>query len=202
MKRIFSMIIAFALVLMSTSAAFADNPAAPDSQTEGNGNPKPKCTKINSGLLTDSAGNPLKMGYDEFGYNYQAHKFNGTYDGVDRVLDGLFFGESVDYIDHRLSMKWTDNWLSNVDCNLDGHLDRGLAKRVPGVSDGISKGWLTNHAKGNYLDTNGVSQRYTYYVKIVWVGPGGVFPDDYKVVKEVYKDSGDGNYRLPTEPES
>ncbi len=198
MKKLFSFIIAFALVFMSTGAAFADEPAP----AEGVGKSKPKCTKINSGLLTDLAGNPLKMGYDEFGYNYQAHKFIGTYDGVDRALDGLFFGEAVDYVDHKLAMKWTDKWLSNVDCDGDGHLDRGLVKKVPGVSDGISKGWLTNHAKGDYVDALGATQRYTYYVKIVWVGPGGLFPNDYRVVKEVYKDSGDGDYRFPAAPES
>jgi len=50
------------------------------------------CTSIQDGWLTDTLGNPLSTGYDQFGYNYQAHQFNGTYDGVDRVLDGLYFG--------------------------------------------------------------------------------------------------------------
>ena len=67
-------------------------------------------------------------------------------------------------------MKWSDNWLANVDCNNDGKLDRGL---VNGVSDGISKGWLTNHVTGDYTGSDGAQHDYTIFDKIVWVGAGG-----------------------------
>ena len=31
------------------------------------------------------------MGTDKYGYNYNAHSFNGTYDSSDRVLDGMYW---------------------------------------------------------------------------------------------------------------
>ena len=37
------------------------------------------CTTIQSGELVDSAGNTIEVGYDDWGYNYQARKFNGLY---------------------------------------------------------------------------------------------------------------------------
>lgn len=93
--------------------------------------------------------------------------FNGTYDSVDRNIDGTYWGDTGDYVDDKLVMKWSDAWLANVDCNGDGKLDRGL---VDGVPSGISKGWLTNHVVGDYtLDGN--VQNYTDFVKIVWTGP-------------------------------
>lgn len=56
------------------------------------------CTTINDGVLKDSNGNLLVMGYDQFGYNYQAHLFNGTYDSSDRVLDGKYWGQTGTFV--------------------------------------------------------------------------------------------------------
>src|SRR3989344_7223245 len=113
----------------------------------------PVCATIKGGTITDSAGDPIQTGYDQFGYNYQAHMFNGTYDSSDRTLDGTYWGDpaSADYADDGLIMKWSDPWLANVDCNLDGKLDRGL---VDGVVGGTSLGWLTNQNEGDY-DSDG-----------------------------------------------
>ncbi len=47
-----------------------------------------------------------------FGYNYQAHMFNGTYDSVDRVLDNKYWGQTGDFVDDKLMMKWSDDWLA------------------------------------------------------------------------------------------
>ncbi|MFH1294996.1 MAG: hypothetical protein ABIH84_00195 [bacterium] len=142
------------------------------------------CTSIQSGLIYASTGEVLTTGYDQFGYNYQAHLFNGTYDSVDRKLDGKYWGSTGDYVDDRLRMKWSDDWLANVDCNGDGKLDRGL---VNGVVSGISMGWETNHVEGEYLDADGVAQHYTYFAKIVYVGPGGSLWGAYEIVLEVYR---------------
>ncbi|MBI2911189.1 MAG: hypothetical protein HYY05_03535 [Chloroflexi bacterium] len=60
-----------------------------------------------------------------------------------------------------------------------------------GVSDGISKGWLTNQVNGDYLDANG-NQRYTWFVKIVWTGPGSPLWGQYTVIQEVYNDPAGG----------
>jgi hypothetical protein len=125
------------------------------------------------------------MGYDQFGYNYQAHMFNGTYDSVDRVLDNKYFGSEGDYVDDSLIMKWSDEWLANVDCSGDGMLDRGL---VNGVVGGISLGWETNHVEGEYVDADGNLQHYTYFAKIVWTGPGSDLWGQYSIIMENYQD--------------
>lgn len=143
------------------------------------------CTTIKSGTIVDSAGNPIVTGYDQFGYNYQAHMFNGTYDSVDRKLDGTYYGGTGDYVDDKLSMKWNDAWIANVDCNGDHKLDRGL---IDGQSDGISKGWLTNHIVGDYTDVNGKTVGYTDFVKIVWTGAGSPLWGQYTLIQEVYND--------------
>jgi hypothetical protein len=109
------------------------------------------CTTIKDGTLEASNGDPLVLGYDEFGYNYQAHMFNGRYCDYDRVLGGA-------YCDVKLVMKWNDAWLSNRDCDGDGKLDRHR-----GYASYIGSGaWCTNHQSGE--DENG---KWTYFVKIV-----------------------------------
>ncbi len=137
------------------------------------------CTTIADGGLTDSSGNPLVLGYDQFGYNSQAHMFNGTYDSSDRTLDGTYWGSTGDYVDDHLSMKWSDDWLSNKDCTGEGKLERGTS--------GISMGWLTNHVQGDYLDGGDVVH-YTDFVKIVWVGPDGDLWGEYTIIQENYND--------------
>lgn len=144
-----------------------------------------KCNTIQSGLITDSAGNPLSTGFDEFGYNYQAHKFNGTYDSVDRNIDGTYLGWTGDWVDDKLTMKWSNDWLSNQDCDFDGKLDRGSAAPY-----GTSQGWLTNLVVGDYDSTGDSVQdaNYTWFIKIVWVGPGGSLWGQYEIIQEVYND--------------
>ena len=152
--------------------------------------PIAKCTTIKDGGLTDSLGNPLEMGFDQFGYNYQAREFNGTYDSADRKFDGMYYGQSGDFADDNLSMKWSDDWLSNQDCNGDGKLDRG----APGSSGypNTSQGWTTNHVEGDYIDADGNSQHFTYFIKIVWVGAGGSLWGQYEIIQEVYNDPAGG----------
>ena len=48
-------------------------------------------------------------GFDEFGYNYNARIFNGKADGVDRVLDGMVWGDPT-YANDHLVMKWSKGW--------------------------------------------------------------------------------------------
>ena len=160
------------------------------------GGPPTNCTSIKDGILTDTLGNPLVLGFEQFGYNYQAHEFNGTYDSVDRVLDGKYWGQTGDFVNDRLWMKWSDDWISNKDCNGDGKLDRGAAE-----SSGypvLSQGWLTNHVEGDYdSDGDGIEDaHYTYFVKIVWVGPGGSLWGQYDTIQEVYNDPVGGFHGL------
>ena len=97
------------------------------------------------------------------------------------------FGQTGDYVDDRLWMKWSDDWLSNKDCDGDGLLDSGPA--------GVSLGWLTNHVVGDYVDEEGNQQHYTDFVKVVWVGPGGSLWGQYEIIQEVYNDPHD-HYRF------
>jgi len=117
-----------------------------------------QCVTIQDGRLTDVKDNPIFVGYDVFGYNYQAHMFNGRYCDYDRVLDGEF-------CDVDLIMKWNDAWLSNRSCDEDNKLDRHF-----GYDSYIGSGaWLTNHQTGRCV---GSKRKWTYFVKIVAV------PDD------------------------
>jgi len=178
MKRI--AILVLALVLLLTLGVVPAMAAKPDS-----------CTTIQDGVLTYSAGHyldgqPLQVGYDIFGYNYQAHMFNGSYANSYLGKDGFppYEGDAEAYLaenpgaaskwywpyrDVQLMMKWSDIWLSNKDCNQDGKLDRGGPEDTGSAADGS---WLTNHQRGTDEDGN-----WTYYVKIV-CPPGGVVDKD------------------------
>lgn len=145
-----------------------------------------QCTKIKDGTLLDSNGNTLTLGYDKYGYNYQAHMFNGLLENYTRPIT------PVTESDTNLIMKWSDEWLSNQDCTADGKLDRGGA----GASGNTSKGWLTNHMEGDYLGDDGEMHHWTYFVKIVYVGPAE-FPDSwadkriwglYAIIEEITND--------------
>jgi len=114
------------------------------------------CVSIQDGTLFASTGEPITPGYDEFGYNYQAHMFNGRYCDYDRVSGGA-------YCDVTLVMKWNDAWLSNKDCDGDGKLDRHN-----GFDSYIGSGaWETNHQSGTYIGDDGKEHKWTYFVKIV-----------------------------------
>ncbi|OHA63082.1 MAG: hypothetical protein A2842_02600 [Candidatus Wildermuthbacteria bacterium RIFCSPHIGHO2_01_FULL_48_25] len=155
------------------------------------GGPNVGCATIQGGTISDNAGNPVQVGFDQYGYNYQAHLFVGTYDAFDRVIGN----DTSDFADDSLIMKWSDAWLANVDCDGDGKLDRGL---VDGVVGGISLGWLTNQNEGDYdSDGDGTQDaHYTYFVKIVWTGPGSPLWGQYTVIQEVYNDPVGGFHGL------
>lgn len=125
-----------------------------------------QCATIKDGTITAKTGETLTTGYDEFGYNYQAHIFNGRYCDYDRVIGGS-------YCDVKLVMKWSDTWLSNKDCNGDGVLDRGYPCDPINASSSACEGaWVTNHQSGLVEMPNGKFKKWTYFVKIVMV------PDD------------------------
>lgn len=121
------------------------------------------------------AGQALPLGFDPYGYNYQAHMFSGSYANV--YLGGAGFppylGDDAAYLavnpaaagywawpyrEIRLVMKWNDAWISNRDRDGDGKLDRHY-----GFASYIGSGaWLTNHMAG---DDGG--EHWTYFTKIV-----------------------------------
>jgi len=150
-----------------------------------------ECVSINKGTIKDSTGNVIEMGFDQYGYNYQAHIFNGLSDNYSRPAVPVETGLDS------LVMKWSDDWLSNKDCNGDGKLDRGLDPKT-GLSTGISQGWVTNHYEGDYEEA-GEFYHYTEFIKIVFVGVAPVAPatdpwaatriwDQYAIIEDVFND--------------
>src|SRR5512144_1301034 len=82
-----------------------------------------QCAKIKDGTIKDVNGNTITMGFDRYGYNYQAHMFNGLFENAARPLSGPVAEGPVNLI-----MKWSDDWLSNTNCyGSDVLLDRGGA---------------------------------------------------------------------------
>ncbi|MGE5393027.1 MAG: hypothetical protein ACM3NH_04770 [Candidatus Saccharibacteria bacterium] len=130
------------------------------------GSAQTPCTpvKIQTGTVMSSVG-PIATGFDKWGYNYQAHMFNGLSSNYSRPevpdTDGT----------EQLVMKWSDDWLANVACEQDSarKLARGYDPKT-GMAAGVSKGWVTNHYEGDYLGDDNEYHHYTYFVKIVWVG--------------------------------
>ena len=116
-----------------------------------------ECTTIQSGELVASDGSVIETGYDIWGYNYQAHLFNGYY--CDAYRDAAW---CQPYADVKLRMKWNDAWISNKDCDGDGLLDRHY-----GFPTYIGSGaWLTNHQSGEY-EVDGKICTWVYFTKIV-----------------------------------
>lgn len=157
-----------------------------------------ECTTIQSGTLLTSVGTLISTGYDEWGYNYQAHMFNGMY--CDAYRNAAW---CQPYVDDELEMKWNDAWLSNKDCDGDGLLDRHRGF----TSYRGSGAWLTNHQKGTYIDGKGKKQRWSYFSKIVaapldatmangmWVAADGseIGPaiwGDFVILQQVSNDTG------------
>ncbi len=170
------------------------------------------CATIQDDIILDGAGNVITTGYDQWGYNYQAMMFNGTY--CDAYRNAAWCQA---YANDNLVMKWNSAWLSNKDCDSDNKLDRHY-----GYPSYIGSGaWLTNHTKGEYEDTDGKTAKWNYFVKIVaapadatlisgnWVGADGVVIGpaiwgEFVVLLEVYNDSGTGDhgvlYKSPSRP--
>lgn len=91
-----------------------------------------------------------KGGFDEFGYNYEARIFNGKADGVDKILDGMVWGDAT-YANDKLVMKWSKAW---DDARFNG---------APWTPDA----WEDNEWNGKFPGGSGQIWHY----KIIWVGP-------------------------------
>jgi hypothetical protein len=147
---------------------------------------------INKGEVCYSTGHYLEgevipLGYDLYGYNYQAHLFSGSYFNVYSGGAGFppYEGNDETYLDANpdaeshwawpyreinLLMKWNDAWLSNKDRDKDGALDRHY-----GHASYIGSGaWETNHMWGDYED----GTKWNYFVKIVAVPADAVETDE------------------------
>lgn len=185
------------LILVVALAAALSLATIQASPVEGKKN---SCTTIQSGELLASDGSVLEVGYDQWGYNYQAHMFNGYY--CDAYRDAAW---CQPYKDVELIMKWNDAWLSNKDCDGDGQLDRPASYIGSGA-------WETNHQKGEY-ELDGKTCKWVYFTKIiavpadatlignVWYNADGVEigPDiwgAFATIQEVYNDPCGGAHGL------
>jgi len=198
MKKVIGILVSLTIVLSFSSLVLAAKT-------------KDTCTTIQEGTLKTSDGKVITTGYDEWGYNYQARMFNGTY--CDAYRDAAWCQL---YKDDQLAMKWNDAWLSNKDCDGDKLLDRHF-----GYPSYIGSGaWLTNHMAGTYED-EGKMCNWNYFVKIVaapadaklvggiWYTAGGaeigpVIWGEFAVIQEVNNDPCAGSkgvsYHSPVGP--
>jgi hypothetical protein len=162
------LLIVLLLVLLPITAV-ADKPVSHDGNGVENAWDEAAsigCTRIQDGTLTTSDGELLTTGFSEWGYNYQAHLFNGMYCDYHPLYrpGGPYYDWCQAYYGNvDLLMKWNDAWLSNVDCDGDGLLDRHY-----GFDTYIGSGaWTTNHMWGSYEDEGGNTCNWDYFVKIV-----------------------------------
>jgi hypothetical protein len=207
MKRIFGLTLALASLFLASSAVAAT---------------------LKDGTILYSAGyylggQPIPVGVDSYGYNYQAKMFSGSYFNAYANSANLpaYSGDDAAYVlanpaasshwawpyrNDRLSMKWNDAWLSNQDSDNDGKLDRHL-----GLPSYIGSGaWVNNHMAGEY-DNGGIEESWNYYVKIVaapstatvvsgkWVNDkgveiGNVIWGEFAETQVIYNDTGTGEH--------
>jgi hypothetical protein len=202
MRLILAVILTIALLAIPYACQRDANPVEALSSGEtilagkGGNSQKVDCISIQDGILETSDGRIIETGYDEWGYNYQAHMFNGGY--CDAYRDAAW---CQPYKDIRLIMKWNESWLSNKDCDGDGLLDRHF-----GYDSYIGSGaWTTNHQFGEYVDEEGNTCQWDYFVKIVaapfdatstdgvWYAADGteigpVIWGEFAVIQEVYNE--------------
>lgn len=120
--------------------------------------PTDTCAYIKDGTILDKFDDIIGLGYNDWGYNYQAHMFNGMY--CDAYANATWCQQ---FKDVRLMMKWNDAWLSNKDCGTQGPdqlaysslitPDTILDRHYPTDTYIGSGAWLTNHATGNYTSS-------------------------------------------------
>lgn len=103
-------------------------------------------------VVTNAVPVQAGAGFDEFGYNYKARVFVGKADGVDRILDGLVWGDPT-YANDHLVMKWSKGWDD---------------ARFHGGAWGPDA-WETNEWNGMVPGGSGEVWHY----KIIWVGACG-----------------------------
>ena len=164
MKKIFSLFLSLVFVFAFVSLAKAAKPTSVDSNGLEQSWQNTSCTTIQDGTLLTSTGDVITTGFDQWGYNYQSHLFNGKY--CDSYHNAAW---CQPYATTDLMMKWNDAWLANTDCGGDG-LDTtpdGLLDRYQGYQSYKGSGaWITNHMKDTY-EFGGQTCQWEWFTKIV-----------------------------------
>ena len=197
MKKLLSFLFILSLsFLIATSMVLAksDKPSQQANNT---------CVTIQSGDLLASDDSIISTGFDQWGYNYQGHLFNGFYCDAYRDADWC-----QSYEEDELIMKWNDAWLSNKDCDGDYLLDRHY-EYTSYIGSGA---WLTNQQKGEYEEDDQIC-KWNYFVKIVAAPDGAEINDgiwytdtndeigpaiwgEFAIIQEVYNDPCAGEHGL------
>ena len=156
---------------------------------KGKGSEGAGCQTIQDGTILAALypHDVIVLGYDDWGYNYQAHMFNGMLSDYRRGNPDF-----PDWSEIKLMMKWNDAWLSNMDCGTQPGLyggpyddldqpDEKLDRHYPLNSYIGSGAWLTNHQSG-IVD----GKKRTYFVKLVAV------PDDAELIDGIWYNTDGG----------
>lgn len=184
MRKLTYLIVVVVALGLIVAGCFSVVPPVEQNEVDDKAKPeKIECATIQDGTIFDINGDIITTDYDKWGYNYQAHMFNGWYHNVSRKGDnGIPWTKETLEVAGKtntwLVMKWNDAWLSNKDCDGDGLLDRHYGY-VTAIGSGA---WETNHQSGSYLGDNGETCEWDYFVKIVAV------PEDaYEVTEDGVK---------------
>jgi opacity protein-like surface antigen len=202
-KRLLLAFVIVVVLAVTASVAWADKPIRLDAEGNEVEWESTDCTTIQDGTLLTSDDEVITTGYDQWGYNYQAHMFNGLYCDSYRNAEWC-----QPYKDVSLIMKWNDAWLANADCDGDGLLDRhhGFASYIG------SGAWETNHQSGEY-EEDGKTCKWNYFVKIVaapadayteggvWYAADGteigpVIWGSFAILQRVYNDTCTGEHGI------
>ncbi len=109
-------------------------------------------------------GEALSPGIDSWGYNYQAHGFNGAYCDHYRDFRPGHPGNAAcqaAYSGLKLQMRWNNEYLSNKDCTGEGYLDTH-----PNFPSYLNSGAaLTATLRGSYQHNNQACE-LDYTIKI------------------------------------
>ena len=162
-------LLVIALLVLGVSNSLAGQPVGTGSQ--GSGNPwqySEACVNIQSGELFTYDDEPIAIGFDEWGYNYQGRMFSGGF--CDAYGDAVW---CQPFKDIDLLMEWNDQWLSNEDCDGDKLLDihRGFDRYIG------SGAWVTNQMTGEYLDEEGNTCHMSSFSKIIAAPADAVLED-------------------------
>jgi len=162
----------------------------------------------------------IPLGFDAYGYNYQAHSFRGFNANVWLGSDGFppYTGDADAYLaanpdaasksywpdrDIWVNMQWNDDWLSNKDRDGDDRLDR-----YPGSPSYLGSGaWLTNHLWG-YNDDGSLWNVFAKFVAVpldatlvegIWYDAAGteIGPEiwgSFAIIQQVINDPTDGEH--------
>lgn len=196
MKNIYAFLAFFVFFTWSCENSISDD--IPINNVQKSKNAKEKCTTIQSKSIYYPEGHylgglPIETKFDIFGYNYQAHIFNGNYANlyIGEIDFPPYQGEDETYLienpeiknneffmtnywpfrNVEVNMTWNDTWLSNKDCNQDGSLDT--------FQNTIGSGaWENYHSKGSYEDENGNLCKWNQHFKIVAIPNGATNVDD------------------------